>query len=66
MAVYDLEESFKIISETQIELKDLIDNRIDLSYSKDEFTYRLEDCKLDEELVFTSVSTFTKPKETKS
>lgn len=45
MAIYDLEESFKVISETQLELKELVDgnNRVDLSYSKDEFTYRLDD-----------------------
>lgn len=52
----DLEESFKLINETQIELKELIDNRVDLSYSKDEFTYRLEDGKIEEELRFVGVT----------
>jgi hypothetical protein len=34
-----------VISETQLELKDLVEgnNRVELSYSKDEFTYRNDD-----------------------
>jgi hypothetical protein len=45
LAIYDLEESFKVISETQLELKELVEsnNRVELSYSKDEFTYRNDD-----------------------
>lgn len=45
LAIYDLEESFKVISETQLELKELVEgnNRVELSYSKDDFTYRNDD-----------------------
>jgi hypothetical protein len=40
-AICHLEESFKVISETQLELKELMEgnSRVELLYSKDEFTY---------------------------